>query len=356
MTLMGALVLDTSLFSLFRIEGDMFLMNLRNHDTLPLPRTQGQVDLGINGYAVSPNRKWFAYIEPSATDVRGRLHVISADGQDQPVVARWDNAWGQIEGWLDDQQLILRPSVSRLDDVGTIMVLNPFTGEWKKLSPDFARGINIDVKLIPPVFYNTSLTRVIYLSGQYLVLWDIQSQKELWRKPGGNFTVMPEWSPDGSRFAMVIYEHNPQTNFIHDELYMVDQDGRETQLTRLSDSYSSMPEIHIERLEWSPDGHYIALLLDVQDDVHEYKKWNLVVVDVATKQVTDYCISAKSNPVWSPNGEQLVVTTPIDYGEYKMAVDSGKIPHVRVVLIDVGGQFAVQLANDIIPVGWMILP
>jgi hypothetical protein len=80
-------------------------------------------------------------------------------------------------------------------------------------------------------------------------------------------------------------------------------------------------------------------------------------LDLATQEVTDYCIPLEAygegddsilffvprrpSPIWSPDSQQLVV-------ESHYAKDAS-----RVIIVDVAHAAAVQIAENMMPVGWM---
>jgi hypothetical protein len=349
----GTLVLNTNPLDRNGEDGETYLMNMVDGTVNLMTQIQGQINSTPSIHRISPNMKWFIYFEPKITGIGTKLHIRSIDGQEVPVI-NWDDTWGDSAEWLDDQQLIIWPSGDWLN--GIIIVLNPFTGKLQKLTPNdhVISILSIDSPLI---YYNPTLTRAIYQSGDSIfVLWDVQSQKDIWMTRGANFYVRPSWSPDGSQFAMVITQYDIRQS----DIFLVTPDGQETQLTHLAEAYPSMLETYIEDMEWSPDGRHIAFLVSVKDKIHEIKGPTLMVVDVVTKQITDYCVVVSRYSdgylVWSPNGERLVVASPIDYQEYIETAPKGVKPHVRVVLLDIMKEVAVQIAEDMAPLGWMIAP
>ncbi len=102
------------------------------------------------------------------------------------------------------------------------------------------------------------------------------------------------------------------------------------------------------KYSWSPDGKYLAFWLEsVQNQVI---KATLAVLDMASGDVTDYCLSAGnvrtmmllSYPlIWSPDGKSLVTIVNRDEGE-----------DFDTVLVDLDGGFAVKIAENLTPGGW----
>lgn len=189
------------------------------------------------------------------------------------------------------------------------------------------------------------------MSGDYYVLLDTQNQTDIWRMRGADFLVSPEWSPDGSRFAMVITNGELEQS----DIFIVTEDGHETQLTHLAEMYPSVQEITIENMKWSPDGQAIAFSVHLQDDLHQTDRPILMTVDVTTQLVTDYCIVALRF-LWSPNSQQLVLASPTDNQEYSDFTNQEGTPPINSVVVDVVREIAARVAENMEPIGWMIFP
>jgi hypothetical protein len=349
----GTVVLGTEKLDRLGIYGEAYLIDMQNGTTHLAFKTQFKGDFVPSIYRISPDRKWFFYFETLADGKGSQLHISAIDGREMPV-AYWDLAWGDSAEWLDDRRLIVWPPSDWIN--GIYIILNPFTGEWQKQVAD-AHVVRNSSITYPMIHYNPNLKQAIYQSGDSIyILWDIPSNQEIWIKRGANFYVPPRWSPDGTQFAMVI----TQSDFRQSDIFVVTPDGRETQLTHLAEAYPSISEIYIEDMEWSPDGRYIAFTVFGRNDVVEFKGPTLMVFDVATRQITDYCVVVSEYSggylVWSPDSKQVVVASPIDYLEYIETAPKGVKPHVRVVWLDIEKGVAAQIAEDMAPMGWMLSP
>jgi hypothetical protein len=254
-----------------------------------------------------------------------------------------------------------------------MLALNPFSGERQILEPDFPRILNTHptvLDMLPfwegwsGVIYDPTLTRAIYPrfvgnnDEMYTyAVWDVSERRliatleEVFSSSssfGGNFP-MPKWFPDGSRF--VFQGFDPTEDPVKTELYEVSRDGQVKQLTHLS----SVAYVWESSYSWSPDGGHIAMFLGPPLGA-AFEKARVAVLDTATLNITDYCISITFSgegyggggpiwsPIWSPDGHQFVIT------------DWYEKDHRRVILVDIEKNSAVQIANDMEPVGWMVAP
>jgi WD40 repeat protein len=353
--LTGTLILDARPTSTTGNEGDVYLMTFPSGEIGSMPGVLGLSSNQIpTVYNISPGGKWFYYFEPLTSRAGDQLHISSINGQEQ-LAANWHEGWGQAVNWLDSRRLVVWPPVNDLHPYGFAIILDPFTGELHELPPNFTSSLN---SLVLVVDYNSSLTRAVYLSGNYYILWDTQSQVDLWKRRGANYSyLLRGWSPDGDRFAAVITREDAKQS----EIFLITPDGQETQLTYLAEAYPTMPEIYIEDLAWSPDGRYLAFVTKVKnDDVYDIEGPTLMVVDITTQQVVDYCIVASrysgGHLVWSPTSQQLIVATPTDYQEYIENAPKGIVTPLHVVLIDIINQTATKLGENMAPMGWMVSP
>ena len=121
MTISGTIILAKMLDQLN--EGEVYLLDLQNNEKHLLLEKQNLTDLWRVNYAVSPDKKWFAYFEPTITGKSGQLRLISADGQEQLLTLDWNNSWGRIVGWSDDLWLTLWPIPKNIGEYGTVVRL-----------------------------------------------------------------------------------------------------------------------------------------------------------------------------------------------------------------------------------------
>jgi hypothetical protein len=101
---------------------------------------------------------------------------------------------------------------------------------------------------------------------------------------------------------------------------------------------------------WSPDGRHIAFWL-ITDPEHDHRV-NLAILDTATLDVVNYCITYEyihqfARPLlWSPNSQQLVLEAGTLYDNKPQLV----------VVVDIVQGWAAEIAEEMMPVGWMVTP
>ena len=192
--------------------------------------------------------------------------------------------------------------------------------------------------------YDPKLTRAIYLRGNYFyALWDLQAKRLVARFDTSDYPI-PRWSPDGE--AVVIAGNHITGAF---ELYLIDRNGKITQLTHLNAYYTGE---FFQNYSWSPDGSKIAIWLNV----YPFKSGQLAILDLESGQVTNYCVPGDETapmsaltytahaPIWSPDGRQVVVQN--------LHADRSS----RVILVDIVQGWAAEIAKNMEPVGWLKAP
>ncbi len=324
--------------------------------------------------AVSPDHNWLAYGLDPVNDVRsaGKIYfqnqygVMMADGSQRQEIARRPG-WHALSHWLDNEHVVLSESAGLEIRPWTLVVFNPFTGQEEKFPPDFPDIYDADILFPVPEWenyigvtsYDGTLTRAVYARIQGgdttgYVLWDVINGRELAFLPSPYLNQTPKWSPDNSQLVVAAYLAPRDAPLGKPELFSINRDGVITQLTNLS-TYPKL--LDIASYSWSPDGRYVAFWMDTLEPYNE----RLAILDLATHQVTDYCIQGNYGgrssrmfeflgsrlttvippPVWAPNSQQLVI-------ENRYAQDAS-----RIVLLDLSQGTAVQIAENMMPVGWM---
>lgn len=283
---------------------------------------------------VSPDGKWLAHdIERTSNQGQPQefLEIRSLDGLQRRAIP-WSKDWYGLSGWVDTENIKLQ-----LDPVNAIGVFNMSTGKMKKFNfsaPELyavrTGGITLDPQL----------TRVVYQYNNVeeftrWVLLDLQSKKELWRRDIGYQPWMtPDWTPDGTRFAVGLPTDVPD-GFM--ELYIVDRAGNEQQITHFE---KADLQAEILQTRWSPDQRYIAFWLN-----------NLLAVfDSTTGATTNYCIHSRDSIgdgiYWSPDSKQLA----FNYTYNKNEADPK--PGL-VVVVDLLKNEAIEIATNSIVIGWI---
>lgn len=354
-----------SLNAIVRNDTGTFLLNMVTNQSVQI----AEAGENLGEFMISPDTKNLAFASTSlasdgSIDQRYMV-IVDANGQRQKVVP-WEEKWFGILAWTNDNRLLLSyddPDLKASGKQSTLfayLVFDPFSGEQEILLPNFPEYIH-DAK-IPfwdgwfGAVYDPTLTRVIYPHTMQtpdgfftFALWDLSkrsivaSLEKVYHELMSLSIAasMPVWSPDGSQVAFI--GHGIDINQPEFELYRVSRDGQVEQLTHLS----SISLLRGMTFSWSPDGGKIAMLMDSGVGVS-----HVSVLDVETKDVTDYCIPIKMGmggeefypPIWSPDGQQFLV------------IDWAEDGHSRIILVDIDQNFAAQIAENVEPLGWMVAP
>lgn len=322
-------------------EKNIYALNLESHENVPLlDAIKSKVKFQPNTYTISQDRKWLIYFLSDSSS-KSTLYLATIDGRHQES-AYWNNGWGESAIWLNQNQLFIPPDQNRL----SALILNPFTGEWKELRSDFPSGLNF---AYPYFYYNSTLSNAIYVSGDNYILWKASTNTDDWIKSTYGAYLAPKWSLSGDYAALIIREEDNSTGAIRDDLLLVNQRGDETSLSYHLPVYQENQTIRIQAFDWSPDNQHIAFSLEVKKNKDSTASRMLFVVDALSGHVVEYCypIKPNSNLIWSPSGGQLIIET---YNH-----DNNEESN-KVVIIDMKEKWASQIAENIHPVGWMVLP
>ena len=305
---------------------------------------------------VSPDRKHLAfkrnlYDSNQRNAVAEELALVNADGVEKQLA--WQNGWGRIAGWLDNEHLLVVP---RDQPAGTVSIINVSTDQQQTLVPSFPDVYDE----YPPTswwteaVYNSTLTRVAYFRKAPqlgVALWDLQTGKVLAElNSEWTISVQPEWSPSGTWLAVSAPPDLSRKE--NNELLLINEQGVISQRTDFSSLYS---RTRIVGLSWSPNGDLITFWLTAsQSDVFT-EPAHLVVFDLKTQRLVEYCLKGRDStggtlPLWSPNSQQVIV-------EHFSGVNSS-----RFVILDVEDNYAFQLRDGFVEdhgataeiIGWMV--
>ncbi|HKY54998.1 MAG TPA: hypothetical protein VJM08_11860, partial [Anaerolineales bacterium] len=287
-----------------------------------------------NTFTISPDKRWFVYFQENNNEIV--LYLGNVENNNQRALY-WDNRWDEIVFWLNNDKLFVPPGPNHQSSIA----LNPFTGDWEELPSEFPSGLNFS---FPYFYYNSTLSSVIYISGDNYILWDKKSNKDIWIKPTLAAYLAPKWSPDGGRAALVVRDQN--NGLVRDELVLVNQDGKETDLSRFLQEIQGNLTIQITAVEWSPNNQYLALSLEFKNALDNLLDSTLIIVDSFTGQAADFCVPLANNIiVWSPNSGKLAVEA---FGQNKK--------DTSLYLIDIEQGWAAEIDKNLTPLGWMITP
>jgi len=242
--------------------------------------------------------------------------------------------------WLDNERMFFQ--YWAYPNGNTIVIYNPFTGEQKNMQLDLPNPYIVNESLGKVAWVRAdidpTLKRVLYNDkDERLVLWDLDTKKEIASLPSPTDVTEGRWSPDGKEFAIP----SPSTIDALNELFIIDMDGT-VKMTSFNQKY---PFANVStRPSWSPDGRRIAFWLEVSNianaDPKTLRQW-LAIIDTTTLDTQIYCLSPNKAPtggghiVWSPDSTQVIVNTDVLSEEVKpVLVD---LTHLTQFTLDTHG-------------------
>jgi Tol biopolymer transport system component len=289
---------------------------------------------------VSPDNQKIVYSEPDF-DNNARLFTIKSfepgGASNQHIL---DDLWWFVETWTVENRLLLSK------ECAVYLLLDPENGAREPFHVDLPnqldpRGQGWGASLYCPVV-SPDLSRVVYLGepdmGAYaiIVLWDLESNQRLLRLTSGNnpWGGEPVWSRDGNSFILTLDNSTP------DELFKVTKNGEVTQLTHLGDIFTK--RLIIQSYELSPDNNQIAFWMWYGWDKYVTEQ-RFAVHNLLTEETTIYNLQGyeHSSPVWSPEGDAVVIVSYIN---------DEKV----ILLVDLSKNVAYKIAGDYYPVGWLV--
>lgn len=224
-------------------------------------------------------------------------------------------------GWWDDNFLYIRSL-----PVGSQLMLSIDTGEVQEIEFPYSNevwafGGAIDIR-DNYVSFSPDFDKVVYAStGNHLVLRNNSIYSDgTWRTVvwTGYLPIYsnPNWSPDGSK---LIYVSKGKEN--GEDLYGIDTNAPlgERKLTDLNTLFNNPHQIWINQFDWSPNGEKIALTVRVTPNEGDESLSRLLVLEVKTGNIDDYCNPEPENPystnsfsfTWSPDGKYIATNDTI---------------------------------------------
>ncbi|HRJ57120.1 MAG TPA: hypothetical protein PLV64_12600 [Anaerolineales bacterium] len=239
--------------------------------------------------------------------------------------------------WWDNDSLFIRTL-----PIGSLLMLNTDNGEVREINFPYSNevwarsGLN-DIRGYY-VNFSPNLDKVVYAStNTHLVLRNNSAYTDgAWRTVtwvGYSFAYSnPMWSPDGATFAVVM---GVDRNI--NDLFQVYADFAvgERQLTDLNKLFDNPYSTWISQISWSPNGEKIAFIAGVTPNEGGETLNRLLVLDLASGTIDDYCNPDPDSPynsgfgfTWSPDGKYIATDTAIVDLNSRVVY---KIPDVYIV-------------------------
>jgi hypothetical protein len=260
-------------------------------------------------------------------------------------------------GWLDDQRLMIDKyelDSSMMPISTSLIIIDIMTGSKQEWLPDYPnhidnyRNISYDVNWAPSiaVVINPRFDYLIYPAwgdDAPIILWDMKSKMEVARIHYGSRRTSPRWSPDGTQFVISAppqfdgYENidDDLPNKGGNDLFLVSNTGVVKRLTYFATLNTSWQKFY----HWSPDGQYIAFLLQT-GDFGDIESGELAIVNVKTREVTQYCVGGIA--YWTSDGRYILLSQ----------IDENL--NSRAYLLDPRKSNAYLIANDAVAIGGTI--
>jgi hypothetical protein len=316
-------------------QGDLYTL-----DTGGIKRSLGNTEYAY----ISPNTNWLFYIT-TAENYEPHFWLYSANTEPEEKIIPdifYEYLSGAIGGWENDNEIWIGTSTG-------LPLFNPFQDTYRENPiPRFYVDVIGCISLscpegsYAPNPYDSNYERLTILSPGYPEGTISMSDREgniLWerysRYAGFN---MPIWQPGDQLFGIPFPKNDSDEYGEHYEIYTVDRDGRQNQLTNYYDAY---PAMIIDKFSWSADGRYIAFWGDThsRERIAQQYPYRLFVLDTQTRQTTDYCAPGTYGtsphgfgpaPIWSPDGSQIAYETYLDGKRMVMLADleSGSVSPV----------------------------
>lgn len=317
-------------YGLFNMEQNTFISLPESVNISPDGQKTAQFDEAKNGIVVSDlegNPLTFFPKDDQWTEANQTLYGNVLDYDPNYVwFDWWDNNYLFIRSLPIGSQLMLNIETSKIQEIEF-----PYSNEVWSL------GGFADIRDYY-VGFSPDFDKVVYASTMsHLVLRNNSIYNDgTWRTVTwvgfSSAYDNPSWSPDGSTFAVVMEtEQNIQNLF---QVYAEFAVGQK-QLTDLSKLFNNPYHVWISQMAWSPDGEKIAFVAGVTSKEGDKTLDRLLVLDMASGTLEDYCNPDPDNPYsssfgfsWSPNGEYIAIdTTIVDLGSRRVY----KIPDVYIV-------------------------
>jgi Tol biopolymer transport system component len=318
-------------------------------------------------YAVSPDYRRLAYTDLASDELIG----IDSSASEVFVLPDPEERLSPAM-WLTDDLLVVSRKVGREGDDFTpdetlvVDIKSETTITIPSDLPEFDTVMRAPFQWgnlgLNRIALNPSMTRAVYpaldMPYDHLVLWDLDSQREIMRiqqhfTEGGVMISPPAWAPDGNQFltsAPVRYRlggedyvnvDDPNPSLGGFELISVSADGTVRRLTNLT-STGWARELD---WGWSPDGEKVGFW--VERGLGSEGMRQLAVLDLQSGAVVAFCLAGRGTPIWSPDGDWLAVN--VYDGE--AAYTGAGVPRAVIVDPETGNWAVVSDRSQV--VGWL---
>ena len=309
--------------------GKPYLENMDEHTKYEIPLKGGSIVSTYSAdFAISPDGKRLAYID-SYLDIdlyldptfgfqrrilrtqKRTLRIINSSGHSLSMDF-WTVNWQWIIGWVDDQNLAL--SVSNSVSNNEVIILNPFTGDWKKFTPP--EWVKLDDSSIWSLPYSPALERFWDSDHQHLILKDIKTGDTVWESDeGGGF---PSWSRDGSTLAVVSAS---SIDIISKDKQTIEFDIRKLGLDPSGNT------------ALSPDSQNLFFTTDTPE--------KFVILDMNKSKIYKLCtneyeLTYRNRPFWSPDNRFIVLgvydakSYPV-YNSFDVLIDTEQMSAYKLI-------------------------
>ena len=304
------------------------LVNMSSGNQVPLV-----ADDLTHRFVISPSGSYLAF-DVSIGNDSGKRQINVVDSAGNTLVNVVEQDLVSME-WLNDKTLLV-DSQLELYSNNPLIFLSPFDHKQKVVQPFITQAERIAPFDSEPIYewgfydfhkiiYNPTLTRAIYAArdqnGAKLVFRDLSSNQDIYNlRSQQAWGVSPKWSPDGTKIAISL---NTKSVFetMKYEIFILDQNGSR-----------------------------VAFWYTANEDI--MRDLRLSVFDTKAQKTIDYCITNNgpahmwhrndTAPIWSPDGDFLLVETP-----------NVNVDNPNVVIVDLIQEYAAIVKTGYEPVGWI---
>jgi hypothetical protein len=307
--------------------------------------------------AISPTMEWLAFHDLN----NNKLMLMDANLK-LSEVSDWDEQWRWITGWLNNEQIQFRlMQKNETNEIFPLGLLNIYTKEYEEIERDYPRFIftTENEGWIQATIYDPTLSKVAYPAfpnsegNKSIVMLDIKTNDIITEIKDFHFITIsrPKWTSDGKYLILVKEDYlgksRPEED--HEEFFRVSYEGDVKRLTYFNDYHKFS---RIGSFSLSPDEQFLAFWFqDKSEGDNEY----LNILNLQTLEIIDTCIyhlASYSNaiiPYWSPDNHAMVIMRD----KYRVEGDQDDVTS-EIIYIDLINGFAASIAEDVVPIGWLV--